>query len=226
LQQLTYLHAFSLRADNLAQLESLTLLQQLYCRVSSSTAVGSSTVPGLGFPASLTSLDVVESQIEVGVLSLLPTGLKGLRLDCLVQGPAEGADVLNGVARQQHLTRLNLACSEHLAWPAAGAAYVALTVNSNLVELTVVGRIPEGALQHVFPAQHRLPHLTHLQFNGFQSIHVPEGEVVVVPPPVWIAADLLRLVCCCPNLRLLVNLSVQHGVHAMHGSTASTDGPC
>jgi hypothetical protein len=209
LKQLTYLHAYSLAADNLPQLGSLTRLQQLFCRVSGDVVVGPSTVPCLVFPASLISLDVVECRVEVGVLSLLPTGLKGLRLGSLEQPLADGADVLlTGVARQQHMTRLDITCSEHFAWPAVGPAYAALTANITLVELTVVGMVPEGALQHVFPAQHQLPHLTHLQFDDFQSIHVHEGEVVLVPPPVWIAADLLRLVCCCPNLRLLVNLSV------------------
>jgi hypothetical protein len=127
---------------------------------------------------------------------------------CVVQGPAEGPDLLLlGVAGLQQLRSLNLIGSDEFFWPAAGPAYNALTASSGLVSLVLMGRFPEGILPHVFPAQCRLPHLTYLRFgNGLDF----QGAV---PQPVWNAADLSRLVSCCPNLRSFIDVSLQHGSH-------------
>jgi hypothetical protein len=157
LQQLTHLGVSNLSADNLPQLSALTCLKALDFGVSGGAVVrpGNSLV----FPASLVVLDV-NSPVEAGVLSLLPTGLEGLQLDCVVQGPIDGSDVLlSGVGGLQHSTRLDLTCSEELVWRAAGPAYSALTGSSSLAVLALAGGLPEGSLSHVFPAERRLPHL-------------------------------------------------------------------
>lgn len=127
--------------------------------LANTAVVRSST--SLVFPASLVVLDV-HSSVEAGVLSLLPTGLKGLQLDCGVQGPIDGSGVLlSGMGRLQHLTRLDLTCSEELVWPAVGPAYSALTASSSLVVLALAGGLPRGELVACVAcrAQVATPHL-------------------------------------------------------------------
>ena len=112
LQQLTYLSVQNLSVENLPQLGSLTRLQGLSFGVTGATVFGPSTVHGLVFPDSLTSFHV-QTSVEGGVLSMLPTRLRVLELGYVVQGPIEGLDLLlSGVARQQHLTRLSILSSE------------------------------------------------------------------------------------------------------------------
>ena len=63
----------------------------------------------------------------------------------------------------------------------------------------------------MLPAERRLPHLTYMR--SADAVDLYSGDMVVLPPPVWSAADLSRLVSCCPNLSVVVNVSLQHGRH-------------
>lgn len=78
------------------------------------------------------------------------------------------------------------------------------------MSLAVTGWFPEGVLQFVFPAQRQLPHLTYLRFGNTLDLR---DDVPIAPPPVWAAADLSRLVDCCPKLCTFVDVSLQHGTH-------------
>ena len=117
LQHLTYLKIQSLSVENLAQLGTLTSLQELCWDVGSDTAVGPNSVRGLAFPPSLKNL-AVASPAEVGVLSLLRTGLQDLQLACKLEGPVS---FLSCIGRLQRLTSLVMVAGEGFGpdWPRA-----------------------------------------------------------------------------------------------------------
>jgi hypothetical protein len=105
----------------------------------------------LVFPTSLKVLTMPYA-VEIGVLSLLPTTLKSLALDWVVQGPAQGPDLLlSGVARLPQLDTLHLRTKIDLVWPAAGHAYSGLTASSSLHTLVLIGRLPDGICHTCFP---------------------------------------------------------------------------
>jgi hypothetical protein len=211
MQQLTYLDAPVMSEDNLLQLGALTSLQELHLHGTSSNApVGPSSVPCLVLPAALTRL-VLLSSVEAGLLSIVPTGLQDLRLECDIIGPAEGpSSLLSGMARLQHLTQLYIDGEEglHLQRPPAGPAYAALTVSSNLVSLVLHSlKLPACAWRHVFPATHKLPHLTCLAMHD----ECLWGAVPLASA--WGVADVCNLVSCCPNMCSFLGVTMQHGPH-------------
>jgi hypothetical protein len=210
LEHLTHLNVHTLSAENLTQLGALTKLQELELSANI-TPVGPSTVPGLAFPASLTKLVLGSgTAVEAAVLSLVPTELQHLAIECEVEGPAEGpGSFLSGMARLQCLTYLDLSSSNPISdLPPAGPAYAALTASSKLVELKLLaGLLPDEAWRYMFHKAGMLPHLTSLikcdeNFGGSQ----------VVPSP-WGISDLWGVVEACPNLCELPHVYMQHGDH-------------
>jgi hypothetical protein len=213
LHHLTYLQVCNPSVENLQGLGALTNLQELCLSIDDdlALAVAPSSVPGLSFPTSLTSVELL-ARVEVGVLSLFPATLKHLDLSCSFSGPvaANGPGYfLSGIARLAHLTALLVLVEPHglLDWPAPGLAYSALTVTTNLVELSIESvDLPEGIWPFVFPSGHKLPHLT--------SLHIMDEEPVRDPAPaVWGPADIASLVSCCPNLCAIDKMYLQRGPH-------------
>jgi hypothetical protein len=203
---LTHLDMHGLSVENMLQLTLLTNLEELHFAAVGDLVVGLSSVPGLTFPPSLTEL-VLESPIEAGLLSIVPPGLQHLEIECVVQGPAEAPGVfLSGMARLQHLTCLHIdGCDPE--WPPVGRAYSALTTSSKLVELSLCdAELPKNTWFNAFWPSRRLPHLTSL--NIFNDVH---GDELGVGLP-WDVADMFHLVLCCPNLRTISAISLQHGV--------------
>jgi hypothetical protein len=201
---LTVLDVRSLSFENLAQLAGLTNLQVFILGpYKGRPAIGPSSAPGLAFPASLTRFETY-CRVEVEMLSLLPAGLKDLLLlESHVEGPAEGpGSLLFYIDRLQELTRLELNIDPETGWPPAGPAYSALTASSSLVALAAgYAILPAGVWRHVFPPARKMLHLTHLEFSD---------------ESVWGAADVSRLVSCCPNLCTL-GASLPQPVHLQHG---------
>lgn len=219
LKHLTSLGVRSLSVENLLQVGALSGLETLTLWVQGLGAVGPASVPGLAFPASLTNLTVM-SDVEAGILSLVPTGLQALSLEeGLVVGPAEGPDsLLSHLARLHCLTSLRVDIPAELPWPAPGPAYSALTASSSLVSFVLRDQmLPAAAWQHVFPASRQLPHLTLLDVGcecGDWDAPAPESA--------WGAADLCSLVSCCPNLRQVADSDEGNGgVFFQHGSHVS-----
>jgi hypothetical protein len=219
LQHLSYLYFDRLSIENLLLLGGLTNLQGLQLSAPRDIFVGPSSVPGLVFPASLTELQV-ESPIEAGMLSAVPTGLQELFIDCELGGVAEGpGSLLHGMARLQHLTRLVVKSEHGLNWPPPGPAYSALMASSNLQDLYMYNtRPPAGVWPYVFPEARILPHLTKMCF--FDCKYVGESD----PPSAWGAADLPHLVRVCPNMCMISGIDLQHGPHVseLHELTALT----
>jgi hypothetical protein len=209
LRNLTYLEVRSLSVGNLQQLGGLTNLRGLDVMqmLGPYVTVGPSSVPGLVFPASLKTLDW-SSPAEAGLMSLVPTGLRDLRVMCTVEGPAQGPDsVLYGMERLKRLTWLVLSPGR-MDWPPASPAYSALTASSNLVYLKLlVTRFPTGVWQYMFPNTTRLPHLTELWLKGSRY----DGALDTSSRAG--AADLSRLVCCCPSLSVMHTMCLQPGLH-------------
>lgn len=91
-----------------------------------------------------------------------------------------------------------------------------------MVELTLyfdtVGVLPAGVWQYVFPAGRKLPHLRDLNICTYQGLADP------APLSAWGEADISALVSCCPNLRKIPYLTLQHGSHVseLHKLTALT----
>lgn len=126
-----------------------------------------------------------------------------------MEGPAEGpGSFLFGMARLQNLTEVSLSPPNGLDWPPVGPAYSSLMASSKLVSFSMFRtRLPEGAWRFVFPAAHKLPHLT---------VFLPGSEESVAGlarPRAWDAADMCSFVSCCPNLRHIEVPSPQHGPH-------------
>ena len=185
LKHLTRLDVRYLSNENLAQLGGSTNLQELVLHAAGDgAAVGPGSAPGLAFPASLTRFET-ESRVQAEVVSLLPAGLKELHMLGVVEGPIGGpGSMLFYIGRLQQLTRLEL----HLdnGWLPAGPAYSALTASSSLASLVTSRAIlPAGVWPHVFPSTRKMLNLTQLDFAD-ESL--------------WNAADMSRLVSCCPNL--------------------------
>ena len=248
LTQLTYLSVKSLSRGNLAQLGVLTDLQEIHLHADADypdLAHGPSSVPGLAFPASLSKL-VLRSSMEPALLSLVPAGLKVLKVLSEVQGPVEGpGSLLSHVALLQNLTELALypkalpsaaparsasalTASSSLAsllWPedfppeplpSAGPAYSALTASSTLALLLV----PQDCMpEGVWP--HVFPASRTLLH--FTCLHFVAGDPECVPSP-WAASDVSRLVNCCPNLRRVKDMTLLHGSHVseLHKLTCLT----
>jgi hypothetical protein len=225
LQHLTHLELNCWSTKNLLQLRDLTKLQVLLLAAvyinkwgaAENTAVGPSSVPGLLFPASLTTLSL-SLPVEAGILSLAPVGLQRLCIYGTVQGPSQGPDsFLSCMARLQHLTELALHPENEPDWPPAGPAYSALTASSRLVQLTICDTsCPQGVWPYVFPTSRKLPHLTALELRPVNND--------CADLPSWSAADLRNLVSCCPSLCAAGALSLQHGpcVSELHKLTALT----
>ena len=157
------------------------------------------------------------------MLSLVPSSLMELSVDCDVQGPTEGIDsFLSCVARLQHLTRLELEVgSTGSDWPTVGHAYSALTASSKLAQLDiVVTGLPMGIWPYVFSGAHKLPHLTYLDLRDSDY---DDADAFAFSPR-WGAADLASLVSCCPSLCCIGTLSLQPGLHVseLHKLTALT----
>jgi hypothetical protein len=66
--------------------------------------------------------------------------------------------------------------------------------------------LPVGVWPFVFPAARTLPHLTEFRASFLHGCNDP------AMPRAWGAADVARLVNCCPNLCNL-DLAMQHGAH-------------
>jgi hypothetical protein len=214
LKHLTCLRVSALSMDNMLQLSALTGLQSLKLMTG-----GTANVPGLVFPASLKTLFLF-SKAEAGVLSLVPTGLQELWIECDVEGPSEGpSSLLSLLARFQHLTELVVQPPGPTNWPPAGPAFSALTASTNLVSLYLNDcHLPRGMWPFVFPPSHPLPHHTGM---GFYANIEPRG---LAPHSAWDAADVSALVRCCPNLREIPCIGLQLGPHVseLHKLTALT----
>ena len=222
---LTFLDVTCLSVANLLQLGSLPNLQDLHLATDSAVAVGPGSVPGLSLPVSLTKLELPsnweglpQSRVEARILPLLPTGLQHLVIECPVEGPTQGpGSFLSGMARLQHLTELSLKTHDGISWPPLGPAYSALTASSKLCSLMILeSMLPRGVWEHVFPATHKLPHLTSLHVNRCSGFGTP------ILPSAWGAADLSSLVGSCPKLLAIYHMSLQHGTHVseLHKLTA------
>jgi hypothetical protein len=230
LQHLTHLDV-QLSAENHLQLGGLTTLQQLHLHIGDE-AVRYSNLPGFVLPASLRKLvlqwpnvdpeatDIILAKLEAGMLSVIPTTLQELQVECLIEGPAEGPDSwLCNMAHLQHLTKLLLLPNGSLEWPPVGPAYSALTASSHLVHLEMYDAgLPDGAWSYMFPAAHKLPHLTSLRMQ--RGAAWLESGV----PPRWTAAETSSLVSCCPSLCEVTRLRLQLGPHVseLHKLTALT----
>jgi hypothetical protein len=209
LRHLTRLSVRSLSRNNLAQLGGLTNLQDFaLCNINPSLIVGPSSVPDLALPASLTRL-VLLSPVEAGLLSLVPTGLQALHVECDVEDASSwSGSFLSGIGQLQHLTQLHLQTPDSFIWPPVGPAYPALTASSRLAHLALYGAEPAGSIwQYLFSATRKLLHLTALHTNHAW------GSSQFAQRAVWTAEDLSSLVRCCPNLRTVDRLRVQHGPH-------------
>jgi hypothetical protein len=208
LHRLTRISVHSLSVENLLQLGGLTNLQVLQMSAPGDIFVGPSSVPGFALPASLNEL-VLGSPVEAGILSVVPTELQELYIDCELRGPAEGpGSLLHGIASLDHLTRLVVNSPHGLNWPPPGPAYSALTASSNLQALYMYNtRPPAGVWPYVFPAARILPHLTVLRCFDFAHVGEPD------PPSAWGAGDLQHLISCCPNLYVISGIDLQHGQH-------------
>jgi hypothetical protein len=206
LQHLTYLKVLSLSIENVTQLGALTDLQELHWELASDTAVGPKSVRGLAFPASLKKLSVASSA-EVGVLSLLPTGLQDLQMACKLEGPGS---FLSCIGRLQRITSLVMVAGEGFGpdWPPPGPAYSALTASSDLACLQLYNP-PDDIWQVVFPATRNLPHLTSFTF-AHDATKVEDVDYFS-PPLLWHARDLSSLVSCCPNLCRIDGIWIEHG---------------
>jgi hypothetical protein len=135
LAHLTYLEVGNLSTDNLAQLGTLTKLQELCLPMHMTAKAGQvvPSMPGLVLPASLTKL-VLECDVEARLLSMVPAGLKILEVGTVV-GPVEGPGSLFAyIAELQQLTKLDVWPFDG-AWSPAGPAYSALTASSSLGSL-------------------------------------------------------------------------------------------
>ena len=218
LPHLTYLRVEDLSVENLSQLGALTGLQELCLTAETDRPVSPTTCPGLVLPASLTGLTLMLS-VQGSILSVVPTGLQDLFMECDLQGPAEGPDsFLSCIARMQHLTQLKLNSVNPVVWPAAGPAYSALTASSRLARLVIHERnLPAGVWQHVFPSSHKLLHLTYLS-PGWKF----PPSLANYLPSAWGAADVSSLVSCCPNLCAIVDILFQHGPHVSELHKLST----
>jgi hypothetical protein len=164
---------------------------------------------------------VLLSPVEAGLLTLVPTGLQSLKVGRGVEGPAEGpGSFLSGMARLEHLTLLFVEAHGGLACPPAGPAYSALTTSSNLVHLEMLGTAwPNGIWPHVFPSERKLHRLTEFRFHEYSNV---DGNPAPHLP--WGVRDLASLVTCCPGLRKLSPLPLQHGLHVseLHKLTGVT----
>lgn len=110
------------------------------------------------------------------------------------------------MARLQALTRLELPFGEFYG-PHAGPAYSALTASSSLIALTLADTVlPPAVWSHVFPAGCVFPHLTLLMLDESSAAQHRTFAT-------WSAAELSRLVSCCPGLCTVDRLSMQPGVH-------------
>jgi hypothetical protein len=122
LRHLTRLCVRSLSSNNLAQLGGLTNLQVFtLCNIighdDPSLIVGPSSVPGLALPASLTRLRLL-SPVEAGLLSLVPTGLQALHVECDVEDASSwSGSFLSGMGQLQHLTQLYIQAPDSFIWP-------------------------------------------------------------------------------------------------------------
>jgi hypothetical protein len=167
----------------------------------------------LEFPAFLKKLCLLDD-VEAALLSLIPTELEELEVECGVWSPAEGPDsFLSGLARLQGLTSLYVdpGNDEGMRWPPAGPAYGALTASISLVSLRVERFTgPDGIVPYLFPATHKLPHLT---LFAWSSATEDENGDDRDPLPLWRAADLASLVSCCPALCDIQDLHLQPGLH-------------
>jgi hypothetical protein len=218
MQHLTHLNVHSLPADNLLQLGALTKLQQLHLRAVGGTLVGPSRVPNVALPVSLTKL-VLVSPIKAGLLLSIPAGLQHLGIADVSEGPDEGPPLfLPGMSRLQHLTCLRVD-GRDMDWPPVGPAYSALAASSKLVDFSMRDAdLPQGTWAALFCAERKLPHLTYL--NLYNDVY---GDDYVVGLA-WNASDVRSLVSCCPNLRAIASVSLQHGLHVsvLHKLTALT----
>ena len=134
-----------------------------------------------------------------------------------VDGPLEGPG--SHMAGLQHLTKLDI--EQNYDWPPAGPAYSALTASSSLVSLGLSHyTLTAGIWPHVFPATRKLLQLTCLEFTDEWNEFDLQSA--------WGAVDVSSLVGCCPNLRKLGDLFMQHGpqrrahVSELHKLTALT----
>lgn len=218
LTRLTYLSLGGLSSEHLLQLGALTNLEDLVlCADDRAAAAGPCAVPGMVLPASLTSI-WLKSRVEAGLLSLVPTGLRDLCLDCAVEGPIEGpGSWLAHVALMQQLTRLKVE-SYKVVWPPPGPAYLALTANSSLASLAIDEYLfPDGTWPHVFPTGRTLSHITCFELCRDKGT---DGN----PSAAFDATDLSCLVRCCPSIRTIKSINLLHGLHVseLHKLTALT----
>jgi hypothetical protein len=228
LQHLTHLYVFHISTDNLLQLSCLTNLQFLDLTAVSDAAGRPFSISDMVLPASLKQLELRE-WMDAGVLSVVPTGLQDLQFMCSSVDLAEGPCLwLSSLGRLQQLTRLEVIpqmaiTSPQLDWPAVGPVYSALTASSNLVCLEINDHsgysCPDGIWQYVFPASRKPPHLTRVDL--FEVVDAPHSCMCV---PSWRAADLSRLVSCCPGLCDLATLPLQleGSVSELHKLSALT----
>lgn len=108
-------------------------------------------------------------------------------------------------------------CSS-IVWPAPGPAYSGLTASSKLVSIELVEpRLPAGVWPFVFSGMHRLLHLTRLHVDDQD----PDWGSAALPGSFG-AADVSSLVGCCPNLCMIKEIPLQHGLHVsqLHELTA------
>ena len=77
---------------------------------------------------------------------------------------------------------------------------------------------PDGAWSYMFSAAHMLPHLTLLKLMGDDEVESGAAS----PSPSWSAVDVSSLVSCCPGLREIWGIALQHGRHVseLHKLTA------
>ena len=185
--------------DNLAH--SSNLLELSVLPSPPEITLGPLKMPALELPVSLTKLSLL-CRIEAGLLSLAPETLRGLYMDGGVEGDADA--LLSGIARLQHLTVLLLDSVEDVDWPDPGPAYNSLTASSSLVSLGLEElNLPEGVIPYLFPATHKLWHLTSVCIQD--SVEAPPAD----DTPTWSPTDLSSLIDCCPNLSELERLYIQ-----------------
>jgi hypothetical protein len=228
LQQLTYLELSGVDIQGPCKaFQALTRLADLRLSACDNRV----TANMLSAAHHLTRLELSRGTFEPSALAgksrLQHLGLNGFTI------PRDAGDVAQLLSHVQQLNQLTHLLMCHM--PACGlgdppaAAYSALTASSKLQHLDVSWcMLPAGALQHLFPAGRKLPHLQELDM-AYVKQPGELGDICAAAP----AGS--RLVSCCPGLRCLSMQGLQcssdllapmqglSGLHSLHLPTCSDE---
>jgi hypothetical protein len=196
--------------------QHLSCLQQLvhlalFCRVTCRSAF-----PGFNRLTALTALELVGGSLAPVALRSC-TQLRSLSMafcnivSGVAGGAAGGSVLLSELGHLQQLQQLSLhvlAC----AWPPLGAAYSTITASSKLERLQLKGCADLYiALRYMCPEGRSLPVLRNFALSPFRFSRFVAPAVPLLVEPALSAADVSRLVRCCPGI-VNASLIVSHGL--------------